>query len=167
MINVNSKVTAYLYNILHFLVDGICALVIFSTLYSTKLDIYVFFIYNIMAFVTQPIFGLLIDKYKNEKIFLLLCLIFIILGLILMNSPIISALLLGLGNSLFHISGGKYVITNTNNDFVSIGVFVSTGALGLAIGRYCNYLYIWIIFATLLFIISLVILLTKKTKYNF
>lgn len=161
MLNVNSKVITCLYTILHFLVDAICALVIYSTLYNTKLDTYVFFIYNIMAFVTQPIVGLLIDKYKNERIFLLFCIIFLMLGVMLMNLPIMSALFLGLGNSLFHISGGKYVITKTNNDLISIGVFVSTGALGLAIGRYFNNLYIWIIFISLLIILSLIILLAK------
>lgn len=44
------------------------------------------------------------------------------------------ALLLGMGNSLFHVYGGKFVTERTVNDPRHLGFFVSSGALGLALG---------------------------------
>jgi hypothetical protein len=41
---------------------------------------------------------------------------------------------LGMGNSLFHVWGGKQTAIRTKNDIRALGVFVSTGAFGLAIG---------------------------------
>ena len=41
---------------------------------------------------------------------------------------------LGMGNSLFHVWGGQQVAVQTQNDMRSLGIFVSTGAFGLAVG---------------------------------
>jgi energy-converting hydrogenase Eha subunit E len=43
-------------------------------------------------------------------------------------------ILLGMGNSLFHVWGGKQVAVTTGNDMRALGAFVSTGAFGLALG---------------------------------
>ena len=50
----------------------------------------------------------------------------------------ITSVLLGMGNSLFHVWGGKQVAVHTGNDIRSLGVFVSTGAFGLAVGTVCH-----------------------------
>ena len=47
--------------------------------------------------------------------------------------PVVAALL-GVGNSLFHVWGGKLVAVGTDNDIRALGVFVATGALGLSLG---------------------------------
>jgi predicted MFS family arabinose efflux permease len=39
-----------------------------------------------------------------------------------------------MGNSLFHVWGGKQVAVTTGNDMRALGAFVSTGAFGLALG---------------------------------
>ena len=44
------------------------------------------------------------------------------------------AVLLGMGNSLFHVWGGKQEAVTTGNDMRALGTFVSTGAFGLALG---------------------------------
>ncbi|MBQ1760548.1 MAG: hypothetical protein IIZ94_12815, partial [Prevotella sp.] len=44
------------------------------------------------------------------------------------------ASLLGLGNSLFHVWGGKQVAVKTENDIRALGVFVAPGAVGLTVG---------------------------------
>jgi len=44
------------------------------------------------------------------------------------------AALLGMGNSLFHVWGGQQTALQTDNDIRALGVYVSTGAFGLAIG---------------------------------
>lgn len=168
MFKIKPYMATILFTILHFLVDGICALVIFSSLYDdddkTKALI-IFLVYNIIAFCTQPFVGLLIDKYKNkERLFLIISIISLMLGITFKFQYIISAILLGIGNSFFHVSGGKYVISKTNNNIVSLGVFVSTGALGLAIGTNIHHLSIWITFISLALIITSILLLSKDIE---
>ena len=51
---------------------------------------------------------------------------------------ILVAVLLGAGNSLFHVWGGKQTVIKTGNDIRALGVFVSTGVLGLAVGLICR-----------------------------
>ncbi len=56
------------------------------------------------------------------------------------------AVLIGLGNSLFHVYGGKFVAVKTQNDMRHLGFFVSTGALGLFVGgRYASVYTLYII----------------------
>ena len=51
-----------------------------------------------------------------------------------------TAILLGIGNSFFHTWGGKQVAMKTHNDIRALGVIVSTGAFGLAIGTvFCSW----------------------------
>ena len=164
MFNMNTKVNILLYSLLHFLVDGICSLVIWDRLYhGIGMDSNILFItYNILAFCTQPIFGILLDKFKNkERLFLAISIIFLILGVVFSFNFITSAIFLGFGNSIFHVSGGKYVITKTDNDIISLGIFVAPGALGLVIGKYVISLATWIIFISLLIILSVLIILSK------
>ena len=63
------------------------------------------------------------------------------------------AALLGIGNSLFHVWGGKQVALTTGNDIRALGVFVSTGAMGLAIGM---VFFSWMLLS--LFLIALCVL---------
>ena len=44
------------------------------------------------------------------------------------------AVIIGAGNSLFHVWGGKRTAVESGNDIRSLGIFVSTGSLGLTIG---------------------------------
>ena len=47
---------------------------------------------------------------------------------------LVVAALLGMGNSLFHVWGGKLTATVTGNDIRALGIFVATGAMGLSVG---------------------------------
>ena len=46
----------------------------------------------------------------------------------------LAAILLGMGNSLFHVWGGKMTVVVAGNDMRALGIFVSTGAVGLVVG---------------------------------
>lgn len=167
MLNFNLKINIIFYSLLHFLVDGLCSLVIWARLYKgdSNASMALFLIYNILAFCTQPIFGLFIDRFKNkEKLFLLISVLCLILGVVFSFEFITSAILLGFGNSIFHIAGGKYVIDRTKNDIVSLGIFVAPGALGLVIGKYVIHLATWITFISLLVIFTIFLLLAKDVK---
>lgn len=69
--------------------------------------------------------------------------------------------MLGLGNSLFHVWGGKQEALLTRNDIRALGMSVSTGAMGLAIGV---VLASWILLYGLLAAIALMaVLATHNT----
>lgn len=133
--------------VMHLLVDGIClcALYVMSkTLFMSNV-FSVFMTYNVLAFMSQPFTGILVDKMKRMHWILIgaiLFLIFAVLTEILLvsnkslyaeNATYIVAILLAVGNSLFHVWGGKQTVIKTGNDMRTLGVFVSTGALGLSL----------------------------------
>ena len=62
------------------------------------------------------------------------------------------AVLLGFGNSLFHVWGGKQVIVTYGNDMPALGLFVSTGALGLSLGV---VFYSWFLLQAFLLVLCL------------
>lgn len=155
-----------LYTILHFLVDGICSLIIFSSLYNNDYNrcLIVFLIYNSLAFLSQPIIGLMIDKYNYPRVFLIISVLLIIIGIVTKSNYVVSSLTLGIGNSFFHISGGKYVTENTANNISALGLFVSTGAIGLVVGQYYYSITILYIFIILLILISILIIFSYEIK---
>lgn len=122
--------------ILHMLVDGICATTIYASLYKEAiiLPIIVFVGYNVLAFMLQPILGMVIDTHKKERLFVLGSLFLVIVGALLGSIPYLCLLFLGLGNALFHVSAGKITIINSNQKLTLLGVFVSLGVIGLTIG---------------------------------
>ena len=104
----------------------------------------IFLTYNILAFLTQPLTGLWADCMKRRH-WMLLASVLLLTVAVLATSIVISfrlstvgmmvvPILLGMGNSLFHVWGGKQVAVTTGNDMRALGAFVSTGAFGLALG---------------------------------
>lgn len=150
----------------HFLVDGlcICCLFLLAGMYSECLGAYgdrlgwgAIMIYNVLAFMSQPLTGLLADCLKARHWLLILSSLLLTLAVAVASlMPVLLAkalammedglgewllmlvaVILGLGNSLFHVWGGKQTVIKMGNDIRALGVFVSTGALGLAVGFIC------------------------------
>ena len=159
--------------VMHFLVDGLCICCLYLMLpaYGGVGIVEAFLTYNILAFMTQPITGLWIDRIRNRHWVLLLSIVFLTLAVgvatihssffTLLYSPFIylSPLLLGFGNSLFHVWGGKQTVALMGNDLRALGVFVSMGAFGLAVGFvYCS----WTLLYVLLIALSLLAMFTIK-----
>ena len=133
--------------VLHFLVDGLCVCALYlmvGTVDGADL-LPLFLTYNILAFMTQPLTGWWIDRCKCKHAALLVAIGFLALAVAFQVavaswwqfSPfqiIISAFLLGMGNSFFHVWGGKLTALVTGNDMRGLGIFVSSGVLGLTIG---------------------------------
>jgi FSR family fosmidomycin resistance protein-like MFS transporter len=92
-------------------------------------------LYNLVAFATQFLVGIFVDKYKNPKQV-------VIFGLLLSISaictffinPVLSIVLIGLSNSFIHIGGGVISIKTTPGKATAPGLFVAPGALGLTLG---------------------------------
>ena len=146
----------------HFLVDGlcICCMFLLTGLYSDQFGAYgdrvglgVILLYNVLAFMSQPLTGLMADRMEKRHWLLVWSALLLTLAVavawllsmlvtsrLLMDDvsveflPMLVALLLGAGNSLFHVWGGKQTVVKAGNDLRALGVFVSTGALGLAVG---------------------------------
>ncbi len=168
MIMLKSYQKTILYTILHFIVDGICACVVFSKLYNEDYTtcLSVFFIYNFLAFLSQPFVGILMDKYFQPKLFLFISIVMLSLGYLFSFQFILSSICLGIGNSFFHVCGGKDVTIKSKNDIVSIGVFVSTGAIGLVLGQRCYSEALLISFFSIMFVVALILIISKEEKID-
>ena len=151
--------------VLHFLVDGLCLCSLYLMVGTAKATdlLTLFLTYNILAFMTQPLTGWWIDRLRQKQMALLIATMFLALAVILMMantlwwgftpvSTIVVAILLGLGNSLFHVWGGKLTAVLTGNDMRALGIFVSTGVMGLTIGALFAS---WWLLAGMLLLISL------------
>lgn len=151
-------------SVMHLLVDGLCVCCLYLMASSFPLSrlIGIFLTYNVLAFLTQPLTGILADR-AERKHWLLLTSVLLLTLAVLATSIVIKtgisaagiltvATMLGMGNSLFHVWGGKQVAVKTGNDIRALGVFVSTGAFGLAIG---GVFFSWLLLYVLLLLICL------------
>lgn len=160
--------------ILHFLVDGLCLCCLYLLIppSSTAGLIGIFITYNLLAFLTQPLTGHWVDgmKHKHQMLFMsILCLLLAVLATtftiatgsqgVSLVSMVLIATLLGVGNSFFHVWGGKQVATTSANDIRALGVFVSTGAMGLAVSM---VFYSWTLLYVYLLSISILSLFTMR-----
>ena len=168
----------------HFLVDALCVCCLYMLAASRPLAdlLSLFILYNVLAFLTQPLTGYVVDRLKHKHWMLLASMLLltlatmitIVFGLCSNFSPpfreglgegllppfcvCMGVCLLGLGNSLFHVWGGQQVAVRTQNDMRSLGVFVSTGAFGLAVG--VVFASWWLLFGLLLALCLLAIVVT-------
>ena len=123
----------------HFLVDGLCICCLFllgDYCSDRRVMFEAVMLYNVLAFMSQPLTGLLSDRMVHRHWLLLssaLLMTSAVLLAALLPKMLLVALLLGLGNSLFHVWGGKQTVVKAGNDLRALGLFVSTGALGLAV----------------------------------
>lgn len=133
-------------SVLHLLVDGlcVCCLYLMASSLSVSHLVGIFLTYNVLAFLTQPLTGLWADRMERKH-WMLLASVLLLTMAVLATSIVITfrvaafgvmvvAILLGMGNSLFHVWGGKQVAVRTGNDMRALGIFVSTGAFGLSLG---------------------------------
>ena len=155
---------------LHFLVDGLCVCCLYLTAWPFTLPnlVGIFVTYNVLAFLTQPLTGHIADRMHHRHWMQVASVVLLALavawaGVVVMVQSlhtswvamIIVASLLGLGNSLFHVWGGKQTVVTTGNDIRALGVFVATGAFGLAVG--CLFYSWWLLLLMLLLICVLTV----------
>ena len=125
---------------LHFLVDGLCAASMAAYAVGQPFlepIVYYFGLYNGIAFGTQWLAGYLFDR-KETWIRGAFLFVPIALGLGTVAGLGIGArtVLLGIGNSVFHASAGSLVLRRYQT-YKEPGIFVSSGAVGLALGLNC------------------------------
>lgn len=128
-----------IYGVMHFLVDLICAGIIFSIfknqIVSTSQFAALLILYCVLAFGLQPIFGFVSDQFTISRGATLVgCIFVVVSAFIFMYYPLTSIILAGLGNAMFHIGGGVVSLNLIPNKAFAPGVFVAPGAMGLLIG---------------------------------
>ena len=112
--------------IAHFCVDGLCASVLFGRLPESAMALVT--VYNALAFATQCLIGIIADRWKEQRWAEGLSIIAIVLGWYLPVSPLARVLLIGLGNSVFHVTGGIMTMKRSAGRALELGVFVAEQA---------------------------------------
>lgn len=125
----------------HFAVDLACGFVCLgvfvpgaASLEEAALGV---FLYNLLAFATQPVLGAVCDRFPRRPWAALGCLTVAagaLLGCLSLGWG--AVVLCGLGNALFHPGGGRDALVSSPGTLWEGGVFVSTGALGVALGMF-------------------------------
>ena len=142
--------------VMHFLMDGMCICCLYLLAeaycdswgaYGDRMSLGAILTYNVLAFMSQPLTGLMADRMAHRHWLLFASALLMTMAVGAAMLPLMAewalvtvAVLLGAGNSLFHVWGGKQTVVKMGNDMRALGVFVSTGALGLAVGAvFCSW----------------------------
>ncbi len=120
-----------LYSLAHFAVDLGCAFAMFAV---CRGDALCFLLYNFCAFAMQMPLGVLADAVGHNRRFALLGAGLVGVVCCLPSFRVAGAVVLGLGNGLFHIGGGLDVLNLSGKKAAPLGVFVSPGAFGVYLG---------------------------------
>lgn len=170
MIGINSM--------LHLLVDGLCMCCLFlmSSLTDYPVVVHALIIYNVLAFLTQPFTGMMADRMPHRHwlllasnlILTLASLAALVVALYARQSEgaiLMVAILLGMGNSLFHVWGGKQTAVRTGNDMRALGIFVSTGTFGLALGMlFCSWSLLYVFLLSIVFLSALYLIRDSRSE---
>ncbi len=124
-----------LYSIGHFFVDLACAFLMISILASSSGDSLIPLVtYNFCAFALQMPFGMAADRLDRNMFLAVIGLALVLCAFAFSGVPIAAAIVLGLGNCLFHIGGGVDILRLSSEREWMLGIFVSPGAVGLYLG---------------------------------
>ena len=119
-------------SIAHLLVDALCAATLFGPVAG---ELPLLLLYNTLAFSTQCLFALFTDRLRRYEWLMAASELAVVLGFLLPLPAALRVVLVGLGNSLFHLGGGTSILLESRGKAWKLGVFVAPGALGLVIGR--------------------------------
>ena len=119
----------------HLLVDALCAAALFGPVRETAADPgLLILLYNTLAFSTQCLAGLAADRMRKHAPAASLAMLTVVLGFSLPVPPLLRVILVGCGNSVFHVAGGAWTLEKSGGRAGALGVFVAPGAIGLTLG---------------------------------
>jgi len=153
------------YALAHCFVDLSCAFLLFRILPDSPQRLLCFLLYNFCAFALQMPLGLLIDRLDRNAVVAALGCVLVAAAYGLALSPLAAAVVCGMGNSLFHLGGGVDVLHLSRKNSAPLGIFVSTGALGLWIGTQLGKGGTFSPFAPLCALVFCALLLTSSQWY--
>ena len=123
----------------HFVVDASCALCASLLLFRWGVSSAEFYklvmLYNLLAFGSQPLFGWLLDLGKCQREGMITGVLLTAVGCVAAGSILVpAALLLGVGNALFHVGAGAGIYAMSEGKAAPSGMFIAPGAVGLFVG---------------------------------
>lgn len=132
---------AALYGILHALVDATTVTTTYVVLRRHQVPpeagVLIVWMYDLIAFSSQPFFGAIIDKSKSMRFVATVGIVLCLAGALLVpTNPYVAAIVAGVGNALFHLGAGVVSMSIRPGRAAAPGVFVGPGTLGLAFGIY-------------------------------
>ena len=126
------------YSMSHALIDAACVATIYAMAVRDQngpQDSFLLVVfYNVLAFSTQPLFGLLVDKFKVPVYSAVLGVLLVAASTLFLQTPFLAALLASIGNALFHVGGGFISLNLAPGKAALPGIYVAPGALGVMIG---------------------------------
>lgn len=93
-------------------------------------------LYSTLAFTTQGIFGLLVDRFKHHAHIAGSSMLLVATGFLLPTPAWLKLGLIGIGNSLFHVAGGTMTLERSGGKAGPLGIFVAPGAIGVMLGTH-------------------------------
>lgn len=129
-----ARVTAW-YTLSHFATDLACAFFLFRCTVTAREWAPYLLLYNAVAFGMQMPLGLLCDRRNRNALAAAVGLLLTACGCLFTKTPFLLATVAGLGNALFHLGGGLDVMNGCKGKAGALGVFVSSGAIGLFLGK--------------------------------
>ena len=144
-------------SIAHLLTDAVCAAAVFGPIAASGGDLSLcIVIYNSAAFLTQCLAGLLTDLLTRHERLAAIGLAVCVLGAYAPLPGWAAALIIGLGNCLFHVAAGTVTLKESRSAG-PLGVFVAPGALGLAAGTLWPWLLPWFCAAALIAVAAMLV----------
>jgi FSR family fosmidomycin resistance protein-like MFS transporter len=132
------------YGISHFFVDACCAALLtdiwLAGIYPAERVLYLYILYNSLAFAAQAPLGLMVDAFGMPWHFAAagICLQIVAIMTISLNTnsvpPEVVVLTAGIGNAMFHLGGGVVSLCLHKGRATAPGIFVAPGAVGLFAG---------------------------------
>ncbi len=122
------------YIIAHFVIDFACAFLVIGLLIEAPNGYLSLLFYNFCAFALQMPIGLLADRFNRNAVCAAMGCGLVALAFPLGEITMLSAILAGIGNGMFHIGGGIEVLNVSKEKPTLLGIFVSPGAFGIYLG---------------------------------
>ena len=119
----------------HFFIDFLCAWALFRFCRPTERWAEVMLCYNFCAFALQMPLGLLADRFRQDRSFMVLGSLLVGAACLALGPrPMALAMTAGVGNALYHVGGGVAVLHAYEKKAGPLGLFVSPGAFGIFFG---------------------------------
>lgn len=138
----------------HFCVDAACATIVIHGTQDFMYAVKFFVLYNFCAFCLQPLAGWVFDKIKRLRFqaYIITAFALLLVGFLPNLNIWIRVLLVGIGNCLFHVGAGTLVLESEKKKLAPLGIFVSSGAVGLFLGTIFAHTEIFNVFLILCFV---------------
>ena len=175
-----NKITVSVFSLSHLVVDCACFFVLMGAFFTDVSDLQLialgFLLYNAIAFALQLPLGYLVDALHNSKApvshghFAALGCLLVLVGVICPIVPWARMAFCALGNALFHIGGGIDSLVFAEGRYARSGIFISFGAIGVALGTFIGQAGIlppWFVSLLLVFCALLILRFCLQPKHPY